>query len=89
MGQPIQVIAPNLTLKIPVVDLQALPEAEREAEVLKLTQQDAQLPFDLAREPLLRVTLLKLGVSEHIVILSPRLALCQVSGGSATRTEGG
>ena len=69
-GQPIQAIAPSLTLKIPVVDLQALPEAEREAEVLKLAQQDAQLPFDLAREPLLRVTLLKLGVSEHIVILT-------------------
>ncbi len=69
-GQPIQVIAPSLTLKIPVVDLQALPEAEREAEVLKLADRDAQLPFDLARGPLLRVTLLKLGESEHIVILT-------------------
>jgi amino acid adenylation domain-containing protein len=69
-GQPIQVIAPSLTLKIPVVDLQALPEAEREAEVLKLAERDVQLPFDLAREPLLRVTLLKLGVSEHVVILT-------------------
>jgi alpha-ketoglutarate-dependent taurine dioxygenase/acyl carrier protein len=69
-GQPVQVIAPSLTLKIPVVDLQALPESEREAQVLRLAAQQTQLPFDLERGPLLRVTLLKLGLSEHVVLLT-------------------
>jgi NRPS condensation-like uncharacterized protein len=69
-GQPVQVIAPSLTLKIPVVDLQALPETERDAEVLRLAAKETQLPFDLARGPLLRVTLLKLGLSEHVLLLT-------------------
>jgi alpha-ketoglutarate-dependent taurine dioxygenase/acyl carrier protein len=69
-GQPVQVIAPSLTLKIPVVDLQALPETERDAEVLRLAAKETQLPFDLARGPLLRVTLLILGLSEHVLLLT-------------------
>ena len=69
-GQPVQVIAPNLTLKIPIVDLQVLPEAERDAEVLRLAAKETQLPFDLARGPLLRVTLLRLGLSEHVLLLT-------------------
>jgi amino acid adenylation domain-containing protein len=69
-GQPIQVIAPSLTLKIPLVDLQALPETEREAEVLRLAAQETQLPFDLAHGPMLRVTLVKLGLSEHVLLLT-------------------
>lgn len=69
-GQPVQASAPSLILKIPVVDLQALPETEQDAEVLRLAAQETQLPFDLARGPLLRVTLLKLGLSEHILLLT-------------------
>jgi alpha-ketoglutarate-dependent taurine dioxygenase/acyl carrier protein len=69
-GQPVQAIALSLTLKIPVVDLQALPETERDAEVLRLAAQETQLPFDLERGSLLRVTLLKLGLSEHILLLT-------------------
>jgi len=69
-GQPVQAIAPSLTLRIPVVDLQALPETERDAEVLRLAAKETQLPFDLERGPLLRVTLLKLGLSEHILLLT-------------------
>ena len=68
--QPVQAIAPSLTLKIPVVDLQALPETERDAEVLQLAAKETQLPFDLARGPLLRVTLLKLDLSEHVLLLT-------------------
>jgi len=69
-GQPVQAIAPSLTLKIPVVDLQALPGSDRDAEVLRLAAQETQLPFDLEWGPLLRVTLLKLGLSEHILLLT-------------------
>jgi amino acid adenylation domain-containing protein len=69
-GQPVQAIAPSLTLKIPVVDLQALPGSDRDAEVLRLAAQETQLPFDLAWGPLLRVTLLKLGLSEHVLLLT-------------------
>nr|HET6903713.1 condensation domain-containing protein [Ktedonobacteraceae bacterium] len=33
-GQPMQAIAPTLTIPLPLVDLQALPPAQRQAEAL-------------------------------------------------------
>ncbi len=75
-GQPVQVIAPNLTLKIPLVDLQLLPETERNAEVLRLAQRETELPFNLAQEPLLRVTVLKLDVLEHVVLFAIHHIVC-------------
>src|SRR5436190_21177064 len=35
-GQPVQIIHPSLTFKLPVIDLQHVPEAERETEALRL-----------------------------------------------------
>ena len=35
-GQPVQVVADSLTLQLPVIDLQPLPESTREAEVQPL-----------------------------------------------------
>jgi amino acid adenylation domain-containing protein/non-ribosomal peptide synthase protein (TIGR01720 family) len=53
-GQPFQVIAPELHVELPWIDLRALPEEHAEAEVLRLTAQEAQQSFDLAAGPLLR-----------------------------------
>ena len=47
-----------------------MPESEREAEVGRLAIEEAQRPFDLARGPLLRVTLLRLGEEEHVGLLT-------------------
>ncbi len=69
-GRPAQVIAPTLTVGLPVVNLQELPESEREAEVGRLAIEEAQRPFNLARGPLLRVTLLRLGEEEHVGLLT-------------------
>jgi len=69
-GQPVQVIAPVLTLPVAVVDLGNLPEPKREAEVRRLATEEAQRPFDLAQGPLLRVTLLRLGDQEHVFLVT-------------------
>src|SRR4051812_15613560 len=50
----VQVIAPSLTLELPVVSLVGLVSAERDAEVARLAAEEAARPFDLARGPLLR-----------------------------------
>jgi amino acid adenylation domain-containing protein len=68
-GQPVQVIAPSLSLPLPVVDLQQLPASEREAQVKRLVTAEFQHPFDLAQGPLLRVKLLQLGASEHVLVV--------------------
>ncbi|UCF78981.1 MAG: non-ribosomal peptide synthetase, partial [Candidatus Eiseniibacteriota bacterium] len=69
-GQPVQLIVPALTLTLPVVDLRNLSETEREAEAQRLTIEETQRPFDLARGPLLRATLLRLDEEGHVLLLT-------------------
>ena len=69
-GQPVQVINPTLTLALTLVDLRELPEVEQEVEVQRLATEDAQRPFNLERGPLLRVTLLRLGEAEQVMLFT-------------------
>ncbi len=69
-GQPVQVIAPKLELTLPVIDLRHLPESEREGEVQRLANEEAQRPFDLSRGPLLRTCLLRLADEGHVALLT-------------------
>jgi hypothetical protein len=68
-GTPVQVIAPSVKLEIPVVDLRAMPEAERMNEVQKIVTQECQQPFDLAQAPLVRVTLALLDNTDQVLIM--------------------
>ncbi|MBC6430914.1 hypothetical protein FM036_08780 [Nostoc sp. HG1] len=68
-GQPIQVISPSLTLNIPVIDWRSLPPEQWEAELLQLANAEAQRPFDLAKDPLLRVTIVRLAETEQALFL--------------------
>jgi amino acid adenylation domain-containing protein len=69
-GHPMQVIAPALLLPLPLIDLSALPNAEREAEALRLANQEVQRPFDLTQGPLIRILLLQLGTEEYLLLLT-------------------
>jgi amino acid adenylation domain-containing protein len=69
-GQTVQVVAPSLTLALPLLDLQWLPAKEREIEVQRLVAEAAEQPFDLVEGPLVRVTLLKLGEAEHVLLFA-------------------
>jgi amino acid adenylation domain-containing protein len=68
--QPLQVIAPELKHALRVEDLSALPEAEREAEAVRLATDEAQRPFDLTRGPLVRSRLLRLGDEDHVLLFT-------------------
>ncbi len=68
-GMPVQVISPEARVVLEVEDLSALPEAGREAEARRRSEQLAQRPFDLTRGPLLRPTLLRMGEREHVLVL--------------------
>ncbi len=69
-GEPVQIIAPTLTLPLPVVDLSDLPESQREAEVRGLVTREIDKPFDLMRGPLFRGRLLRSGEEDHVLILT-------------------
>ncbi|BAY60048.1 amino acid adenylation domain-containing protein [Calothrix brevissima NIES-22] len=67
-GQPSQVICPNLTLSLPIVDLSRLTNQQQ--EIQQLVKQEMEEPFDLLQGPLLRVKLLQLAQTEHLLLLS-------------------
>ncbi|MGH8772842.1 MAG: condensation domain-containing protein, partial [Burkholderiales bacterium] len=69
-GVAVPQIAPVREVGLPVVELQGLGDEEREAEVRRLAVEEAQRPFDLARGPLLRVCLVKLGEEDHGLLVT-------------------
>ena len=69
-GRPVQVISHDQRLELSVVQLSNLPEAGREVEARRFANEDSQKPFDLALGPLLRVTLLRFGPEEHVLVVT-------------------
>jgi amino acid adenylation domain-containing protein len=65
----IQIVQPApARIEIPLVDLRAYPQAEREA--LRLATEDALKPFDLARGPMYRLRLVHLSDTEHRLFIT-------------------
>ncbi len=69
-GEPVQEIAERGMAPLPQVNLAGLGEPQRQREVLRLTLAEAERPFDLARGPLLRATLLRLSAREHRLLVT-------------------
>jgi len=69
-GRPSQIVSIAREIQLPVTDLSALTADEREAEVSREAIADARRSFDLARGPLLRVKLLRLGEEHHVLLLA-------------------
>ncbi|HEY0607383.1 MAG TPA: amino acid adenylation domain-containing protein, partial [Herpetosiphonaceae bacterium] len=67
--EPIQVIAPELSVSLDLWDLQTLPPEAREASALQIIHEQSQQPFDLTSGPLFRATLFRLDGHEHILLL--------------------
>jgi amino acid adenylation domain-containing protein/FkbM family methyltransferase len=66
---PVQEIDPPPSQWIlPIVDLAELPAATAGPEVERLAREEAMRPFDLARGPLLRAALARLGAEEHALL---------------------
>ena len=63
-NQPVQIIAEQLTIEMPVVDVQT------EHDVMRLATEEAQRPFDLENGPLVRARLLRLNADEWVLIFT-------------------
>ncbi len=70
-GQPVQVIRPTLRIDVPVTDLRHLAKAERDAEMDRLSFQEARRGFDLSVGPLFRASLLRVEENEHVLLVTP------------------
>ena len=70
-GQPVQVVHPaEAGFKLPVADLQNIPELERDREAVRVAREAAGAPFDLKEGPLLRAILVKLSEGDHRLFLT-------------------
>jgi amino acid adenylation domain-containing protein len=69
-GEPRQFVNEPEPFTLPVIDLTGLPAEAREAEALRLAEEEARRLFDLSRDLLLRASLLRLGEDEHLLLMS-------------------
>lgn len=75
-GQLLQAIAPSLTIPISVLDLQELSADKQEVKAKSIISAEIEHPFDLSSGPLLRVILLILSETEHILLLNMHHIIC-------------
>lgn len=75
-GRLVQIVEPSIEITLPLHDLTAEPEAEREQRVLQLASDEAQRPFALERAPLMRASLIKLADKEHVALFCMHHIVC-------------
>ncbi|HSF40964.1 MAG TPA: amino acid adenylation domain-containing protein [Thermoanaerobaculia bacterium] len=69
-GEPVQVVTDWSGPALPETDLTGLPADRSEAEAHRIASQLAHQAFDLARGPLLKAALLRLGPGDHVLLLA-------------------
>jgi amino acid adenylation domain-containing protein len=69
-GHPEVVVAPELNLELPVIDLSVYPASQREAQVHVFLSEEEQRPFDLTHGPLIRTKLFRLSNRDHRFIVN-------------------
>ena len=70
-GEPFQVVRPEVSLRVPSIDLTVLPEAEAFAECDRIARIEAATPFSLAAAPLIRITHVQVRPDIAIVLVTP------------------
>jgi amino acid adenylation domain-containing protein len=75
-GRPVQVIEPVLRIELTPEDLSGLGPAARSESVASAFAEESSRPFDLARGPMLRLRLLKVGPQEHVLLRTMHHIAC-------------
>ena len=68
--EPVQVVSPSWSIPLPVVDLSSLPSLARDSEAKRLANEEARRTFDLGRDFPVRATLVRLGVNDHLLLMT-------------------
>lgn len=69
-GKITQAVQARIHTPLPLIDLSHLSPSEALAEAIHLAGEDASLPFDLSRPPLLRARLVRLAEDDHRLYLT-------------------
>jgi len=77
-GSLVQIIAPPpATMRLPMIDLQEFPAQEQSNQVYQLILEASLWPFDLVKDHLLRVILLRLAEKRYILIQVTHVLICE------------
>ena len=68
--RPVQRIATDRPVELPLFDAASVPEAEKNRELDEWIASEKRRAFDLARGPLLRAALFRIGEGEHVLLLT-------------------
>ncbi len=69
-AEAVQVIAASLRVPLPVIDLQHVPEQTRLEAAMRLSEAEANRPFELQYGPLVRTSVIRLQPEEHVLLVS-------------------
>jgi hypothetical protein len=69
-GAPIQLVAPSVSISLPVDDLRNVPKPDRDSRAEVLTVEEARRRFDLSTGPLFRARLLCLDEEDHVLLIT-------------------
>ncbi len=69
-GTPVQVIVEHQPAELRFTELNALPDEQRKAEVLRIITEEARQPFDLAERPLMRARVLQLSLENYVLVVT-------------------
>ena len=75
-GEPFQVVQPEISLRVPSIDLTTWPEAEAFAECDRIARIEATTPFNLAFAHLIRVTHVRVRPDTAILLVTAHHAVC-------------
>ncbi len=68
--EPVLKITSEVNIPLEIIDLASYPEAARNTELDRICALQSRTRFDLSRAPLLKVSLIKLGSEDHILLIS-------------------
>jgi amino acid adenylation domain-containing protein len=69
-GHLLQLIAPDVTVEVPVVDLSHLDRADADAEARRLAEAVDDEPVDLSAGPLVRFRLFRVAADDHVLVVA-------------------
>ncbi|QNP74886.1 amino acid adenylation domain-containing protein [Streptomyces roseirectus] len=70
LTEPVQIVLAEVDAPLDVTDLSGLGDGARQEALTRLLDEDRLRRFDLARPPLVRFTLVRLGESEHRLVMT-------------------
>jgi amino acid adenylation domain-containing protein len=69
-GRPVQVIKEGSNFEMPIIDLSSLTLGELERQATALILKEREGPFDLATGPLVRIKLIRLTDTKHLLLVT-------------------